>query len=171
MNDFSELEADLKKLRPAPASADLALRIERALEREEKLPTAGVLSRPEDRTNGWWSLGLGLTAIAALLVIGLTFFDHPPQTQNVASTAANPSRPLDVPATLPPGFQPAGLTQVVFSSRDEGLLFSPNESQAPRRRLRYETRETMRWRNPQTGASVRVSYPAEQVVLTPVSFQ
>jgi len=37
--------------------------------------------------------------------------------------------------------------------------------------VRYETRETMRWRNAQTGASVRVSYPAEQVVLTPVSFQ
>jgi hypothetical protein len=29
----------------------------------------------------------------------------------------------------------------------------------------------MQWRNPQTGASLRVSYPAEQVVLTPVSFQ
>lgn len=171
MNDFSELEADLKKLRPAPVSADLAVRIERALEREEELPTAGLLSRPPNQANGWWSLGLGLTAIAALLVIGLTFFDHPPQTQNVASTAANPPRPANVPATAAPGFQPAGLTQVVFSSRDEGLVFSPNESQTPRRRLRYETRETMRWRNAQTGASVRVSYPAEQVVLTPVSFQ
>ena len=69
------------------------------------------------------------------------------------------------------GFQPAALTQVVYRQRDEGLVFSPNQSEAPRRRLRYETRETMRWRNPQTGASLRVSYPAEQVVLTPVSFQ
>lgn len=161
MNDFSELEIDLKNLRPVPASSDLARRIERAL---EETPTAGVLPRPVQRAGGWWSFGLGLTAVAALLIIGLTFFDRPPQSQTSASARQNP-------LTNAPGFQPAGLTQVVFSSRDEGLIFSPNESQAPRRRLRYETRETMRWRNAQTGASVRVSYPAEQVVLTPVSFQ
>jgi len=51
------------------------------------------------------------------------------------------------------------------------LVFSPNQSERPLRRVRYETRETMQWRNPRTGASLRVSYPAEQVVLTPVSFQ
>ena len=33
MNDFSELEAELKKLRPPAASPELAARIERALAR------------------------------------------------------------------------------------------------------------------------------------------
>ena len=65
----------------------------------------------------------------------------------------------------------AALTRVVYQRRDDGLIFSPNQSEQPLRRVRYDTRETMRWRNPQTGASLRVSYPAEQVVLTPVSFQ
>ena len=171
MSDFSELEADLRKLRPLPPSDDLVRRIERALEHAEGAPTAGVLPRPAKRTSGWGSFAFGLTAIAALVVIGLTFFDQLPQTQTIASARKNSSASEKLPVTVAPGFQPAGLTQVVFSGRDEGLVFSPNESQAPRRRLRYETRETMRWRNAQTGASVRVSYPAEQVVLTPVSFQ
>jgi len=171
MNDFSELEADLRKLRPTPISSDLVRRIERALVHAEEFPTAGVLPRPVNRLNGWWSFGLGLTAVAALLVIGLTFFDHPPQPQTTASVKESPAATDHALITAAPGFRPAGLTQVVYSGRDEGLVFSPNESQAPRRRLRYETRETVRWLNAQTGASVRVSYPAEQVVLTPVSFQ
>ena len=165
MNDFSELEADLKKLRPAPVSADLTRRIERALADAGEFATAGVLPRPAERSSGWWIFGLGLTALASLLVIGFTLFDHPSQPPTVASVAET------TPITVASGFQPAGLTQVVYSSRDEGLIFSPNESRAPRRRLRYETREIMRWRNAQTGASVRVSYPVEQVVLEPVSFQ
>jgi hypothetical protein len=39
------------------------------------------------------------------------------------------------------------------------------------RRIRYQKRETLQWRNPNTGASLRVSYPSEEVVLTPVSGQ
>ena len=78
---------------------------------------------------------------------------------------------LPAPATRTNGFHPSALTQVVYRQHDEGLVFSPNQSERLLRRVRYDTRETMQWRNPQTGASLRVSYPAEQVVLTPVSFQ
>jgi uncharacterized protein (DUF2126 family) len=171
MNEFSELEADLRKLRPAPVSRELRRRIEQALDDANTSPTAGVLPSPRpERASGWWSFALGLTAAAALLVIGLTFLDHPPQTPTIASATPAASTAEDV-ATPAAVFQPAGLTQVVYSRRDEGLVFLPNESQTPRRRLRFETRETMRWRDARSGASVRVSYPAEQVVLTPASFQ
>ncbi|HEY3601860.1 MAG TPA: hypothetical protein VGK72_07870, partial [Chthoniobacterales bacterium] len=67
MNDFSELEAELKKLRPAPISDELLARIERDLSRPEPAPTAGLLPRPRARVN-FWSLGLGLAGAAALLV-------------------------------------------------------------------------------------------------------
>lgn len=165
MSEFSELEADLRKLRPRPASADFQQRIEQAIEQlpRSETATAGLLPRPRTRSSGWWSLGLGLTGLAALLVLGLTYFDQRPVAPAVAQ-----ARPA-APATE--GFQPASLSQVVYSGRDEGLVFPPDDSGAPRRRLRYETRETMRWRNARTGASVRVSYPVEQVVLAPVSFQ
>lgn len=166
MNDFSELETELKKLRPAPVSGEFLARIERAMTQKDSTPTAGFLPRSSQRPNIWWSLGLGLAAAAALVLIGLTFFNHPPETRPaVAQRMVTPSRPKIS------GFQPSSLTQVVYRQRDEGLVFSPNQSERLLRRVRYETRETMQWRNPQTGASLRVSYPAEQVVLTPVSFQ
>jgi hypothetical protein len=166
MNDFSELESDLKKLRPAPISDALFRRIERALELPNDVPTAGVLPRTQSRAraSGWRAFAFGLVGVAALVVLGLTFFDQTPMTPKVVTTSATPPMAAS-------GFRPVGLSQVVYSGRDEGLVFPPDDSSPLRRRLRYETRETMRWRNAQTGASVRVTYPVEQVVLTPVAFQ
>jgi hypothetical protein len=166
MNDFSELETELKKLRPAPISAELRARIELSLAQPAATPTAGFLPRRSRRTSLWWSLGLGLTTASALVLIWLAFFAEPPRTQTVV--AQNTTAPAEPPSS---GLQPSALTRVVYRQRDEGLVFSPNQSERPLRRVRYDTRETMQWRNPQTGASLRVSYPAEQVVLTPVSFQ
>ena len=165
MNDFSELEAELKKLRPAPVSEELVTRIERDLAPTEPVATAGVLPPPLRRVN-LWSLGLGLASATALILLALAHFAEPPQ---IAPTLAE-ENPRSVPPN-DPGLQPSALTRVIYHRRDEGLVFSPNQSERPLRRVRYETRETMQWRDPQTGASLRVSYPAEQVVLTPVSFQ
>ena len=167
MDDFSELEAELKKLRPAPVSEELRARIESSLASPAATPTAGLLPRPARRTGLWWSLGLGLTTASALILVWLGFFAEPPPSQPPLAQATPPS----AAAQRNPGLQPDALTRVVYRQRDEGLVFSPNQSERPLRRVRYDTRETMQWRNPQTGASLRVSYPAEQVVLTPVSFQ
>lgn len=164
MNDFSELETELKRLRPLPVRDELFARLERLLLQPEVVPTAGVLPRPS-RHGLWWSLGLGLAGATALVLLGLGFFAR---TQTEPTVAQNHPTP---PVSLTSGFQPATLSQVVYRQRDEGLFFSPNQSERLLRRVRYDTRETMQWRNPQTGASLRVSYPAEQVVLTPVSFQ
>jgi hypothetical protein len=157
----------LKKLRPVPASDELRARIEVALAQPAAGATAGVLPRRSRRPGLWWSLGLGLTAASALVLVWLAFFAEPPASQPIVAQNASPAPS----AAYDPGLQPATLRQVVYHRRDEGLVFSPNQSERPLRRVRYDTRETMQWRNPQTGASLRVSYPAEQVVLTPVSFQ
>ena len=51
-----------------------------------------------------------------------------------------------------------------------GLHFTDGADQ-PMRRLRTHKRETVQWKNPQTGASLRVSYPTEEVTLVPISGQ
>jgi hypothetical protein len=62
------------------------------------------------------------------------------------------------------------MTQVVYHARDEGLVFARG-SENPVRRLRYQKRETLQWRQPATGASLRVSYPSEEIVLMPAPGQ
>ena len=167
MNDFSELEKELRKLRPAQPSADLIVRIERALSDDARsTSTAGILPRGHRFHFNWLSVGLGLAAATALVLFAFIRLQQPaPKSPALASTSP-------AATSLNSGAQlvPAGLTQVVYHTRDEGLRF-PGNSSEPMRRVRSHSRETLQWRNPTTGASLRISYPREEVSLVPVTGQ
>jgi len=165
-DDFSELEDQLKNLRPVPASEELFANIEQELVdlASEKDPKIG---RPVRFRINWLAVGAGLAAAAVIVIFARVNFRTPAQTQNVASVSPAPGVGS---TTTPAQFIPAGATQVVYHTRDEGLLF-PRGSEEPVRRVRSRIRETLQWQNPATGASLRVSYPSEQVELIPVSGQ
>jgi len=165
-DDFSELEDQLKSMRPVPASEELFANIEEELVdlASEKDPK---IVRPDRFRINWLAVGAGLAAAAVIVIFARVNFRTPAQTQNVASVSPAPA----VGSTITPAqFIPAGATQVVYHTRDEGLLF-PRGSEEPVRRVRSRMRETLQWQNPATGASLRVSYPSEQVELIPVSGQ
>jgi hypothetical protein len=186
MNDFSELEKDLKALRPAQPSPVLFERIEGAM--AENSRAAASDARPI--ANWFWRFtetpyrfGIGLAAAAAAIVLLIARISTD-QTQNENTEIAQVSPPAQARPALPSfsgrrgidgsmssnKFVSSGATRVVYNTRDEGLQFADG-SQQPLRRLRYQTQQTWQWRNPSTGASLRVSYPSEEVVLIPVSGQ
>jgi hypothetical protein len=180
MNDFSELENDLRALRPARPSPVLFERIEEMMV-ENCRAGASPAGQPARLPYNWLSLGFGLAAAAVLLLFAVLSMEHRQGSdKEIAQVApASETRP-EVPA-LSGGrdvdrsmssnkFVSSGATQVVYNTRDEGLQFADGSKQ-PLRRLRYQTQETWQWRNPSTGASLRVSYPSEEVVLIPVSGQ
>lgn len=175
MNDFSELEAELKNLRPRGASPELTARIERTLaeapstlaEVSGRTVTAGVLPKPRNFRVNWLGLGLGLAAAAAFLVLARVNVERPGKRQSVVAMTPAPFSP---PIQASDAFVPAGLTQVVYNTTDEGLHF-PEGADQPVRRVRTKKQETLQWRNPATGTSVRVSYPSEEVTFIPVSGQ
>ena len=201
MNDFSELEKELRKLRPAQPSPVLFDRVGEAL-KHGRLPVSDakrkrwrftewsrrgasdidgqlVRGRKRERTSqmpyNWWSLGFGLAAAAGLILFAtVTMERRHEQQQTIAQNSPapeTPSAPLGKKRSTSPGrFVPAGGTNLVYNTRDEGLHFADG-SERPVRRVRYRTQQTWRWRNPETGASLRVSYPSEEVVLIPVSGQ
>lgn len=169
MNDFSELEKELRQLRPVAPSADLIVRIERALNQDERsTASAAVLPRePRFRFN-WFSIGLGLAAATALVLFAFIRLQSPStQSPKVAATTPVPQLSAENSTAQ---FVPAGLTQVVYHTRDEGLRFPENSSE-PMRRVRSHSRETLQWRNPKTGASLKISYPSEEVSLVPITGQ
>ena len=168
MNDFSDLEAELKQLHPSAASPELINRVERALvENVSAVPTAGVLPRPRLRLN-WFTLGLaGAAAAAVLLLIRVNPGSPAGKTQTVARLTPAPAAAAGQQVA---GLIPDGVTHVLYDTRDEGLVF-PNQSDEPVRRVRSRSRETREWKDAGTGASLRVSYPTEEVQLIPVSFQ
>ncbi len=169
MNDLSELETELKQLRPVQPSENLAARIERALAEAPALAaTASVLPRTQRLHWNWATLGLGVAAAAAFLILARIDGDHlVKQTPEIASASpASPRTNTEKADQL----VVSGLSQVVYDTRDEGLLFADDAAQ-PVRRFRSQKRDTLQWRNPSTGASLRVSYPSEEVSLVPVSGQ
>src|SRR6187200_1174111 len=161
MSDFSELEADLKQLRPAAASPELATRIEHALAAaaSASTPTAGILPRPKLRL-AWFALGLGAAAAAAFLMLARLNFQTPAANEAQRFAAFTPAPAVTSESSS--GFVPDGLTRVVYNTRDEGLVF-PVRADEPVRRVRSRTRETLKWRDPGTGASLHVSYPTDEV--------
>jgi hypothetical protein len=184
MNDFPELENELRALRPARPSPVLFERIEEAMVencRASAAAGAGWSWRRFAETPYRFGIGLGAAAAAVVLLLARISTD---QTRNedkeIAQVApASETRPVlpafsggsGVDGSMSSNkFVPAGATQVVYNTRNEGLQFADGSRQ-PLRRVRYQTRQTWQWRNPSTGASLRVSYPSEEVVLIPVSGQ
>ena len=171
MNDFSEMENELKKLRPAAPSPELFARIEAQLEADAAEEN---VVRPARFRISWLSLGAGLAAAAVLLLFSYWQLNRFPQRQTaIAATSPTQQHARSTTAKetrVAPEFVPAHATEVVYRTEDEGLLF-PRGSEQPMRRVRSQTRETFQWRNPTTGASLRVSYPREQVSLVPVTGQ
>lgn len=166
MNDFSELEAELKKLRPRPASPDLTARIEAGLAEVagHGTATAGVLPKRKAFRPNWMALGFGLAAAAIFLLLARVNVERP--SSKAAGLAMITPAPAPT-AQIDSSFVPSALTQVVYERRDEGLHFTEGADE-PVRRVRSRKRETMQWNNAQTGASLRVSYPTEEVTLVPV---
>jgi len=167
MNDFEELERELRKLRPVPPSPQLCARIEKALEdcRAGAPPGRHAKWQPERSPYTWLSSGLGLAAAALLLFVLVKPEQPAGKNPTIASLTPAPEGP-----SINARFVPAGLTRVVYNTHDEGLFFPPG-SDEPMRRVRSQKRETLQWRNATTGASLSVSYPSEEIFLIPVSGQ
>jgi hypothetical protein len=169
MNDFSDLEDQLKAMRPVRLTDSFLPRLEKALEdapSEEEAPDNVI--RP-DRFRFNWTLGIGLAVAATLLILVRVNFRPSENAQRLASISPQPAfqSPGPEPVTRD-ALIPSGSTQVVYHRRDDGLLF-PATTEQPVRRVVSLTKETLQWRNPTTGASLQVSYPSEQVELIPVT--
>ncbi len=167
MNDFTELEEEMKQLRPVTPSAELSARVERALA-SSATSGAGILPQPK-KPWSWFALGFGVAAAAAAFFL-LARVDVPSSRLKVPGVAAIAPAPVITQAQPVAGFVPVGVTRIVYGTRDDGLLFFANGDQ-PVRRLRARSRETLQWKDRSTGASLRVSYPTEEVELIPVSGQ
>jgi hypothetical protein len=186
MNDFSELENDLRALRPARPSPVLFERIEEAVAENYR---ASAAEDAGPKIKWFWRFretpyrfGIGLAAAAVVVLLIARINTDQTRNENREIAQVSPSsqtRPVlpsfsgrsGVSGSMSSNkFVPSGATQVVYNTRNEGLQFADGSKQ-PLRRLRYQTQQTWQWRNPSSGASLRVSYPSEEVVLIPVSGQ
>jgi hypothetical protein len=143
-DDCKDLEAELRRLRPAAFSSEFQAALERRLTRARR---ARILR--------WSGLAVPLAAAAAVMLL----FQSPPP----AATKAAPS------TSAPAKFKPVAAQAVLLDSRDEGYVTLTDGRTARRVRQTYLDRIT--WKNPRTNASLTWSVPREEVRITPVSYE
>jgi hypothetical protein len=166
-NEFSQLEAELKALRPVAPSRHVQVRIARELERGE------VAARVTPSARAWWRWAAAVPAAAAVLILLVVFVRRVPPaspSENVAAAAAAAvSAAVVGEAESEAVFKPVSAENVLYAVADEGLVTLDDGTAARRERLSYV--DTITWKNPRTNASVRWTMPREEVRVVPVKFQ
>jgi hypothetical protein len=158
-DDLDQLEAELKRLRPAAPSRTITTRIEREL---------AMQRRPQRASIHWlWSAALPIAAAIALMA--LVPGRRPAEKAGEAKIASGPAsvQPASQPSAS--ALKPVAAENVLYAARDEGLVTLDDGTTARRERLSYV--DTITWRNPRTNASLTWSVPREEVRVVPVHFQ
>ena len=172
MNDeFSDLETDLRALRPLAPS----LALERGLALELMTDALPTPAEPWWQHLGFhrplaaftWGLATPAAAVCAVLLLHAGGLVAPRTTPAAAGDRPAVAQLPAAPAST--GYETAVASNVVYQTSDEGIVYNAEEQ--PERQVRYRSQETLAWRNPHTGSQVEVSYPREEVVQTPISLR
>jgi len=151
-DDFTDLEIELKQLRPRALRPELTARLA-----AERPPTS---RRPAVVVWLWPVLG----AAAALAVFAASWrvfapseTAQPPESTRAPAMAASPHQPRMVPAKA---------TNLLYAASDDGIVRFADQTAARKVRLRYV--DTITWRDPAGRASLQCTVPRDEVYFVPV---
>jgi hypothetical protein len=169
MNE-SELEKELRSLRPAKPSDRLAERIAADLKTPSvnaHEPATGLLTLHANRANGTRFARPWLLVFAGASAVVIGFFAVAQWTKPTLRSTALNSEPASVVTAL--NETPDESVDELIGARDEGVVYS--EDAEPQRQVRVVYLERHTWTNPKTGAVVEIEVPREDIVLMPVAMQ
>lgn len=171
---LTELENELKALRPGKPSAGLQARIARELDTRAD---TGVAPRYTAATTfrSWKWVGWQLAAAAAVTLtvsLGVWRFQHGAADEPAvnAPAPAAPAIARTPPSSTPAAtarYRPVGATNVLYDMQDDGPAYLADRT--PARRVRYRYVDTYTWRAPASNASLKWSVPREEVRVMPAS--
>ncbi len=151
-------------------------RIARELRPASGIARAGVIPQPKPPrllsrilpALGWIASG----AVAALLVVLAVRAPGNADTILKISPGSHESAPVETGASAAETASDLGevaTSRQLVNATEEELLV--NDDQEPTRRMRFTFIERHTWTDPETGSTVEVEIPREDVVLVPVAMQ
>jgi hypothetical protein len=155
--EFEQLEAELRRLRPITPDPRLRGAIAREL---APVPSTNVFRRA--RT--WIALPIAAAIVGSLLY----FTAFTPPNSDAPASSVTASTTVAAP-TSAPQFKPVAARNILVSATDEGLVSLADGT--PARRIRQSYVDTITWKNASTKASFTWTVPREEVKVVPVSYQ
>lgn len=154
----SDLENDLRRLRPTPLSSGMEAQIAQHI--RHTLPL-------QERSPGWFSalfpkVGWALAGAA----VSFAFFAIREAPREVKPLVAKklPARSVNA------AFEPEGSTSEILSAEDRGMVFAARDRE-PAQLVRYISLERHFYNNPITGARLEIEIPREDLLYVPVATQ
>lgn len=160
------LELELRRMRPAPVPPRLALDISREIEQSAAATEAPATSRHAN-----WSLWLSwsVSAIAASTALMLAL-RTPSAPRERDRPVARPEQAVQRPAVADDRgalrVVPVSAAGYLFDARDEGVVLLENG--VPARKTRYQYVDSFELSAPGGSGTVNVSFPREEIRLTPL---
>ena len=150
-DDFTDLEEELKRLRPVAPTPQFHARIRSELCRARAPVTV--------RWAAW-------TLAAAAIAVALILRHHGP-------SRAPGLVPAHVAIATAPSthaeFQPVAARNVLIAARDDGLVTLTDGT--PARRYREVYVDSITWKDPRTRASLTWTLPRQEIRVQPISYQ
>ena len=169
-DDFSDLEAELKRMRPRAPSSELQTSLAATLDRPNApIATTANIHHSAISWPLWnWLLGAAAAAAVALVYVnarrpGPVKPSTDPTTHPASGTIVGSTPGTSAPDDL---YKPVSAENLLYDSRDEGLITLDDGTAAHRVFQRYL--DTYTWRNPRTNASLRWTVPRDEVRVIPV---
>lgn len=157
-DDLPQLEAELKRLRPAAPSLRVGTRIARELAPQRRR-----------RFGLHWLWVAAMPTAAALAILALAPGRRPAAPAVEPGIAGLHSLPREGVSSTESALKPVAAENILYAAQDEGLVTLDDGTTARRERLNYV--DTITWKNSHTNASLTWSVPREEVRVVPVNFQ
>ena len=161
-DDFTDLEQELKQMRPRALPTPLIGRV------------AGKIAGPSSRRSllsDWrtWILPAAAAALLAVTVTSIPFLvrESAVVPESAAAQPAASHATVATPAPAPARLQPVRATNVLYDAVNEGIVYLDEDTPAQRMRLSYL--DTITWENPKGGASLQWTVPREEIYFVPVT--
>jgi len=157
--ELADLETELKRLRPRAPSESLLGRIGRELDGATPKPTDTAARSYRTATTWTHWKWLGWPAAVAAAVFALVA---------VGVLGLRPDRAPAAPTTVAADYVPVRADNVLYEVRDEGYVTLDDHTPAQQVRLRYL--DTYTWKNPKNNASVKWTFPRDEIRIVPASY-
>jgi hypothetical protein len=173
MNE-SDLEAALRKMRPARVSDALRNAVEAEISQmcvETRVPRVCATSGSQGFTDGILQLvfrtglTLGTAAVLACAIVGLRTDTRDADRGSAPMLAERP----EVDRLQPQSFLQVASSRELIDAGDEEMLYPP--ASEPAVRVRFRSIERHAWADMERGAFIAIEVPREDVLLIPVSMQ